>query len=169
LQRAKELTKKGSDLSATGSLQYFLNANFETNKFDLNELKLFSKLDDSDIVSSIKFWCDNEDFVLSFLCNSIINRKLPKVEMQIQEFSAKYFDKLKNKVIQEYKINEEEAHYLIFSGRVSNQAYDAQKDPINILYKNGEIIDIAEASDNFNIQALSETVSKHFICYPKNL
>jgi len=169
LQRAKELTKKGAILPATGSLQYFLKTNFETKHFDLNELKLFSKLDDFDIVSSIKLWCDNEDFVLSFLCNSIINRKLPKVEMQIQKFSANYFDKLKSKVIKKYKINEKEAHYLIFRGKVSNQAYDLQKDPINILYKNGKIIDIAKASDNFNIQALSETVSKHFICYPKNL
>lgn len=169
LQRAKELTKKGFNLPATGSLQYFLKTNLEATNFDHDELKLFSKLDDFDIVSSIKLWSDHNDFVLSFLCNSILNRKLPKVEMQIQEFSTNYFEKLKSKVISKYKITAEESRYLIFSGKVSNEAYNAQKEPINILYKNGEIIDIAKASDNFNIQALSETVSKHFICYPKNL
>ena len=169
LKRAKELTKKGVKLKTTDTLQYFLKTNFETHEFDEKTLKLFSKLDDFDIVSSIKLWCEHEDFVLSYLCNSIINRKLPRVKMQIHEFSNDYFDKLKNKVIEKYKISEKEVSYLIFKGKVFNQAYNTTKERINILYKNGEIIDIVNASDNLNIQALSKTVTKHFICYPKNL
>ncbi len=169
LQRAKELTKKGINLPVSGSLQYFLKTNFKSQNFDQNELKLFSKLDDYDIVSSIKLWCENEDFVLSYLCNSIINRKLPKVKMQIHEYDSTYFNKRKSEVIKKYKVNEEEAGYLIFRGRVTNQAYNEKEEPINILFKNGDIIDIAKASDNLNIQVLSKTVSKHFICFPKNL
>ncbi len=169
LQRAKELTKKGINLPVSGSLQYFLKTNFKSQNFDQNELKLFSKLDDYDIISSIKLWCENEDFVLSYLCNSIINRKLPKVKMQIHEYDSTYFNKRKSEVIKKYKVNEEEAGYLIFRGRVTNQAYNEKEEPINILFKNGDIIDIAKASDNLNIQVLSKTVSKHFICFPKNL
>ena len=33
--------------------------------------------------------------------------------------------------------------------------------------KNGEIKDITDASDQFNIDALSKTVNKYFLCYPK--
>jgi hypothetical protein len=34
---------------------------------------------------------------------------------------------------------------------------------------NGNLIDVAAASDLLNIQSLSKTVTKHFICYPKDL
>ena len=33
--------------------------------------------------------------------------------------------------------------------------------------KNGYVIDIASASDQFNIEALKKTTSKYFLCYPK--
>ena len=59
--------------------------------------------------------------------------------MQVHEFSNDYFDKLKNKVIEKFKINEKEVAYLIFKGTVHNQAYNTAKERINILYKNGEI------------------------------
>jgi hypothetical protein len=39
-------------------------------------------------------------------------------------------------------------------------------DRINILFKDGSVMDITEASDNLNVQALSMTVRKHFLCYP---
>ncbi len=169
LKRAKELTKKGVNLPATNALQYFLKSDFKKTKFDKTILDLFSKLDDYDIISSIKLWCDHGDFVLSYLCNSIINRKLPKVEMQTHEFSDTLFDTLKKKVIRKYLVNEEETSYLVFKGKAQNQAYNTKKERINILYKNGDIIDIVNASDNLNIKGLSKTVTKHFICYPKNL
>jgi uncharacterized protein len=169
LKRARVLTKKGFNLPATDALQYFLKSDLGKTKFDKSILELFSKLDDYDIVSSIKLWCENDDFVLSYLCNSIINRKLPKVEMQIHEFSNEFSNKLKKKVIKKYLVNEEETSYVVFKGKVLNQAYNTKKERINILYRNGDIIDIVNASDNLNIKALSKTVTKHFICYPKNL
>jgi HD superfamily phosphohydrolase len=169
LKRAKELTKKEVSLPATKALQYFLNTNFRFTEFDSNVLELFSKLDDYDIMSSIKLWCEHDDFILSYLCNSIINRKLPKVKMQIHEFSDGLLNTVKKKVIKKFAINEEETSYLVFKGKVENQAYNTANDRINILYKNGDIIDVVNASDNLNIQALSKTVTKHFICYPKNL
>ena len=42
-------------------------------------------------------------------------------------------------------------------------------DKIQILYKNGEIVDIAEASDMLNTSVLSKTVRKYFLCYPKEI
>ena len=35
------------------------------------------------------------------------------------------------------------------------------------IYKDGSLKDIAEASDQLNISALSKVVTKHFVCYPK--
>lgn len=171
LKRAKYLSKNGEILPASMALQYFLKNDVANNSFNKNTLELFSKLDDFDIISAIKQWCEHKDFVLSYLSNSIINRRLPKVQMQIHEFSSTYIENIqqKVKVKVKYNLNDDELAYLVFNGKVENQAYCTAKEQINILYKNGKIADIADASDNLSIQALSKTVTKYFICYPKNI
>ncbi len=169
LKRARELSKKGIELPASKTLNHFLNTTVDSNDFNDNELDLFSKLDDFDVISAVKLWVDHDDFVLSYLCNSIINRKLPKVIMQINAFHKSFKEKIENEILKKFPINKEDIGYLVFSGKVKNQAYNTQAEQINILYKNGEIKDIANASDNLSIQALSKTVTKYFICYPKNL
>ena len=169
VQRARELSEKGIDLPSSKTLKHFLNSTIGLNKFDNNELELFSKLDDYDVVTALKLWVDHDDFVLSYLSKSIINRKLPKVIMQIDEFSEEFKGSIENKIMDKYPIHKEDLKYLIFGGEVKNQAYNTNAEQINILYKNGEIRDIANASDNLSIQALSKTVTKYFICYPKNL
>jgi len=169
LKRARELTKKGVNLPSSKLLNHFLNASIGDINFDDKELDLFSKLDDFDVISAIKLWVDHDDFVLSYLCNSIINRKLPKVIMQIDNFTEDFKKNMEGKILEKYPVKEEDLSYLIFSGKVKNQAYNTHTEQINILYKNGEIRDIADASDNLSIQALSKIVTKYFICYPKNL
>ena len=169
LKRARELTKKGVNLQSSKLLKHFLNTSIDSDNFDDRELDLFSKLDDFDVISAVKLWVDHDDFVLSYLCNSIINRKLPKVIMQIDNFTDDFKKKIEDKILEKYPVKEEDLSYLIFSGKVKNQAYNTHTEQINILYKNGEIRDIADASDNLSIQALSKTVTKYFICYPKNL
>ena len=67
----------------------------------------------------------------------------------------------------QFKISREESEYLIFTDKVSNSAYTLEKEAINILMKNGDVIDLASASDHFNIQNLNKTVNRHFMCYPK--
>ncbi len=169
IERAKELTKKGIELSSNKILGHFLQSSIDGNDFNYHELDLFSKLDDFDVISALKLWIDHDDFVLSYLCSSIIHRKLPKVEMQIDDFSEEFKDKIEKKILEKYPVKKEDLGYLIFGGKVKNQAYNTNTEQINILYKNGEIADIANASDNLSIQALSKIVTKCFICYPKNL
>jgi len=169
LKRAKELTKNGAILPASKALQYFLETNITKVNFDKEILELFSRLDDFDVISAIKLWCEHKDFVLSYLSKSIINRRLPKVEMHTQAFTSTYFESIQQKVKTKYNLNDDELDYLVFQGEVKNQAYCKEKEQINILYKNGKIADISDASDNLSIQALSKTVTKHFICYPKKI
>ncbi len=167
LQRAKELIKKGIDIPCSDALKYFLKS--DSNTFDNETLNLFSKLDDVDVISAIKLWMDHEDFILSYLSRSIINRKLPKVEMQIEKFSENYYNGLEKKVLEKFNVKQEDLSYLIFKGKVTNKAYSTINEQINILCKTGEIKDISRASDNLSIKALSKTVTKYFLCYPKNL
>ena len=64
-------------------------------------------------------------------------------------------------------MNDSEVNYFVYSGEISNQAYDSTKNTIKLLFKNGEVKDVIEASDHLNIQALSKPVFKYYMCYPK--
>ena len=56
----------------------------------------------------------------------------------------------------------------MFGGEIDNQAYNMDKDTINLLTKNGKLIDVAVASDQLNLAALSKRVVKYYLCYPKS-
>ena len=63
-------------------------------------------------------------------------------------------------------ISKDEASYFIFSNKVSNSLYSTNSSNINILFKNGEIKDLSKSSDQFNLEALSKTINKYFLCSP---
>ncbi len=171
LKRAKELTAKGEKLFATPTLQLFLENNYSKLDFEKNPALLdeFSKLDDNDVVASTKVWCNHKDLVLSELCIALLNRKLFKVEMQNTSIATSKINQLKQKAMAYYKIPRNLAHYFVFNDTVNNSAYKADNFNINILMNSGKLIDVASASDLLNLQSLSKTVTKHFVCYPKHL
>ena len=171
LMRAKELSALGKELFATPALQLFLKNDFREADFkkDGNLLDKFSKLDDSDVDASIKVWSENEDTILARLCQNLLERKLYKIEIQNEQIDAAYKNKYVEKVCKFYHIDKKDAHYFVVTDVVNNSAYTANQFNINILMSNGKLVDVAEASDQLNIQSLSKTVSKYFICYPKEL
>jgi hypothetical protein len=119
------------------------------------------------VFSSIKEWIANDDYILATLSENLINRKLPKVKLQSTNFTTDQIQQIKQKVQHNLNLNEKEVEYFVYAGKIYNQAYDSTKNNIQILYKNGSIKDITEASDHLNIQALSKPVYKYYFCYPK--
>ena len=171
LKRAKELSAKGKELFGTPALLLFLKNNFTEKDFKKDAVLLdkFSKLDDNDITASIKVWVDNDDKILSKLCANLLDRKLYKIEIQNNAIDIAFKNKLIKKVCDQYKITPQEAGYFVFTDTVNNSAYNATNFKINILMSNGKLVDVAEASDQLNLQSLSKTVTKHFICYPRDI
>jgi HD superfamily phosphohydrolase len=171
LKRAKELSAKGKELFGTPALLLFLKNNFTEKDFKKDAVLLdkFSKLDDNDITASIKVWVDNDDKILSKLCANLLDRKLYKIEIQNNSIDIAFKNKLIKKVCDQYKITPQEAGYFVFTDTVNNSAYNATNFKINILMSNGKLVDVAKASDQLNLQSLSKTVTKHFICYPKDI
>jgi len=169
LQRAKELISVGKEIYATPSLSVFLNKNYTLASFNTNPQLLndFAQLDDFDIYASLKYWKNNPDFVLSSLSDMILNRKLLKIKVQNTEFSSSEIENEVSKIQEQFNISKKEAEYFVFSDKVSNSTYNIEKANINILMKNGDVIDITAASDQFNIEAISKRVNKYFLCYPK--
>ena len=167
LTRAKELANQGVELFGSSSLKFFLYQKTDKNNFDNKVLNLFSELDDYDVLSAIKEWTNHPDEILSKLSLMIVNRNLLKIEMFDEEVSNDHITTTINKFIKISEISEEEANYFVFTGKISNQAYNKNQ-PIKIASKNGTIEDIVNASDQLNLQALSKPVNKYFLCYPKD-
>ena len=171
LKRAKELVRNGHQLFSTPALSYFLKNEIDEHTF-YNEdeaLQHFATLDDFDVLTSIKVWMNEKDRVLSTLSKSIVHRHLFKIEMQKEEFPLAYIKKIQEKIKKAYMLSDHEADYFLIHDTTSNYAYKQGVDSINILYKDGTVHELSEASDDLNISLLSEPVTKHFLCYPKEI
>jgi HD superfamily phosphohydrolase len=168
LQRAKELVSKGVKLQSSKALDYFLENDVTLKAFNKEALQLFAQLDDYDIISAMKSWQFHDDFVLRNLCEMIINRDLLKIKIKKKPIKKDRKQSHIKALVDKYAISEAEANYFVFTGEISNQAYEQNSQNINILYKTGKIQDIVKASDQLNLKALTKPVTKYFICYPKD-
>lgn len=167
LKRAKELVKSGESLKCSEALFYFLSNEIDNTNFDDDTLEIFSKLDDIDILSAMKDWQYHNDFVLSNLCDMIINRDLLKIKFKDKPINQKELSEHLSFLMDKYNITEKEASYFVFTGSITNQAYDNKKDNINVLYKSGKIKDVTKVANQLNLKALSKPITQYYICYSK--
>ena len=168
LQRAKELALQEIELPATKTMQYFLYNQITEENFTEDTLAIFSQLDDYDVLSAIKEWTSHSDIVLSKLSKMIMNRNLLKIKIQDKPISKKDIKEQEIKILEKLNITKDNLHYFVFDGKVSNQAYNT-KNPIKILFKNHKTKDIASASDQLNLLALTKPVEKFYLCFPKKM
>ena len=175
LQRASDLTSTGVEVPAASYLALFLNKQIEAKDFRSTELNIrrealhhFAYLDDADILCTIKGWMEHPDPILSNLSRALIDRKLFKIKLSATPYPESKLATLKELCINKFGVNMEETGFLVIDGEITNSAYDDEADSINILYKNGKLKDIKEASD-INLEGLTKTVRKHFVCYPREI
>ena len=169
LKRAKELTEKGIILPCSEPLLFFMQHKITIETFDSETLDLFSQLDDFDIISALKSWHKQDDFILSSLSKMIINRDLLKIKLSEEKVPAEALHDLKERFALENNITLAETNYFIFKGKIKNQAYSKVAEPIRILKKDKTIEDVVEASDQLNLKSLSKFVTKYYLCFPKQL
>jgi HD superfamily phosphohydrolase len=168
LKRAKYLSLNDYELFASPTLSYFLKNNISRSNFEnsTSTLEMFSLLDDYDLIGAIKIWQFCEDKILSDLSKRLINRILSKIEISKIPFSEIDLKNKKEIISNKLKISIEDTEYYVHSSKLVNNAYNQEKQNINILMKNGEIKELTEASDNLNISALTKPVEKYFFTYP---
>ena len=169
LKRAKELVQKGVALECSRNLQYFLQNKVSGDDFNVEILDKFASLDDYDIVSALKEWQFAEDRIVSELSRMIVNRDLLKVKLGAERFSKIELDVYLKSCASQFEISLEDAHYFVFKGKIKNQAYSKQAEPIRILKKDKTVEDVVDVSDQLNLKALSKPVTKYYICFPKHL
>ena len=169
LKRAKELIRKGQQVFASPALLYFLENDIDAEWFATHPeaLQNYSELDDSDIWSAMKAWKHHQDKILSTLATDMLDRKIFKVEVLEEMPTEDRLEELKRTIAQKMDIAYEDAHYMMSLNTIQKDMYNVDDDKIQILYKNGEIKDISEASELLNVQLLSKKIRKYYLFYQR--
>lgn len=166
LKRAKQLVKKGKNVPSSDVLQYFLEKSdfVEINKMDLEK---FAQLDDSDVISALKLWQSHEDKTLSLLSQFIIQRKLPSSLIISEPISNEKVEQIKNEVKKLYSV--QDAGYFVHQKELSVLAYNDTKDPIKLLLKNGEILELQKADNQVLVKDLRKKITRYHLCIPREI
>ncbi len=164
IKRAREIHAE----SSSNTLNIFLNETYLSK--GINEhLEDFCMLDDYDVMMAIKQWTSHPDKILSILCKGIVNRRLLKVKYLEKQPGEKEVQEKKKQLMNYLKISKKEAAYFVFTGETENKTYSTDDEHIQILFKNGNVLDISEVDNALINQTLFGTVKKFYICYPNIL
>ena len=166
LNRAKELVQQGQELTMSTALAFFVKNKISKNNFSQEVLEMFARLDDTDIISAMKEWQFHPDVVLSKLSKMLLNRDLPKIKVRLNDFEEQKIKRLQ-KLSLAKGIEEKDMKYFVFTGVMSNRAYNPGKEIIKILTKNGRVVDLTKTSEAINLEPLSQVTERYYICYPK--
>jgi uncharacterized protein len=165
IRRAKELISRNIKLcAASDDLDFFLQ-NQDSNSAVEQHLDMFCRLDDYDVMVTIKNWSHHPDKILSVLCRSLVERKLLKVRLQSEPFDDSIILEKKKETINKLDITEKEVDYFVFTGIASNTTYDPRDERINILFKDGSVKDISKVDNALIHHHLNSTIKKYYICY----
>jgi|TARA_B100000768_G_scaffold52781_1_gene51306 hypothetical protein len=169
IKRAKILLENKVEIFTTSNLKYFLSEDFakDLKKNQIKVIEKFAELDDYDIYFCLKKWQYSSDKILSILSSNLLNRNINKIIIENEKIEQNRIIDIKNKVAKDFRLNDIEIDFLVIDNQVTNHVYDEEKSNINILMKNNEVLDLAKASDHFNIKALNNKTKKYFISYPK--
>ena len=165
LSRAKELARKGVDLFCSPALRYFLYQPVTFDMFNVNSeaLEQYALLDDNDVLCAIKAWIASDDKVLSRLSESFINRQLFRGELLESPLSEEQKRELNKYYSQALGVGEKEAEYCWSEHVSTSNTYSEKADSIDILYSDGTVRDIAQASEILDLEALTKKPTKRYL------
>lgn len=170
LRRARELYQSGHTLPVPSTLRDFLNGHYQQEKQVSRRTlcEAFAGLDDYDIFAAAKEWMNYPDPILSDLSARLIQRRLFRIQLDIQPFDEHRIEALRKSWMGK-GYSESDSEYFVFTGEITNSAYKEGDENINIFLKSGQVMDIRRASDQLRLSVLTESTRKFFLCYPKEL
>ena len=166
LNRAKELVQQGQELTMSTALAFFVKNKISKDNFSQEVLEMFARLDDTDIISAMKEWQFHPDVVLSKLSKMLLNRDLLKIKVRLNDFEEQKIKRLQ-KLSLAKGVDEKDMKYFVFTGVMTNRAYNPENEIIKILTKNGRVVDLSKTSEAINLEPLSQVTERYYICYPK--
>lgn len=165
LDRAKYLASNGANLFCSPALHYFLYNKITAEAFanDHQALAQYALLDDSDLLSAIKIWMQHEDKVLAHLSHCFTNRQLFKGKRIDNPLTNDEYQALCQKYASYFGVSIQDAHYFFVEHVSTSNTYSENGESIGILDKNGNVNDIAEASDMLNMETLTYKPQKRYL------
>jgi len=166
LFRARELTLEGHSLEAPENLRYFLNKprHSAATKADIER---FTQLDDNDVIQAIKLWQSHSDPVLAYFCECVVRRIIPKTHLASEPFSKAFI---------EDKVARTEAYFgkglgTELVGEISRSLlpYNAEKQPITLLRKNGQTVSLSEFENQILTGSMTSENTKYILYYPREI
>jgi len=166
MNRAKTLVSQNVKVEASENLKYFLYRESSTQATE-EDIARFMELDDTDVLQAIKSWKNHDDFVLSYLCKTVINRKFPKIIYSSTPFS--------DDLVQE-KVRETNLHFGIENGDLlvdnierSLLPYDKTKQPIYLLRNDMEKVALEQAGSQILSMNINEKTTRYILSFPKEI
>ncbi len=168
LRRAKQIAMQGTPVFASPALLRFLTTHHDRASYnDPAVLADFLRLDDHDVMGAVKVWAAHPDKVLKQLAVDLTHRRTLHIRLQDQPWDPQRVEDLKDRVAQQLGIDRAATAHFVLTGSIVNNAYDPVQDRIELLHKDGSLRDIADASDNLGIAALSKPVEKWYLAWPR--
>lgn len=165
LQRAKHLAATGHELFCSPALHYFLYHRVTAAQFTIHSeaLEQYALLDDSDVLSAIKTWQHADDKVLAMLSQAFTNRQLFRGTLLDHAMDESEKTLLRKLYAKQLGISETDADYFFVEHVSTNSTYSEKGDAIDILYKDGSVRDIAQASEILDLEALTRKPEKRYL------
>ena len=166
LSRAKQLISEGKQVEAYGNLKYFLyKTDFE--KATEEDVNRFTQLDDTDVLSAIKTWQNADDFVLSYFCKAVVQRKFPKTVFSSQKFEELEILEKIERANQKFGI--ENGDQLVEQISRTLLPYDNQKQPIFLLKRDGRKIKLEDAETQILSAHINQPTTKNILFFPREI
>lgn len=132
-------------------------------------LQRFAEIDDDDVMVAIKRFAHSNDPLLSKLSTDLLCRHLPAI---LIDNNKEHIDSIAQRYSSTQTFKHSSTQALTFpvtTGTLRNRSYDFDDLEIKVLYKDGRCKPISEASDQLDHHFLQKTVTKYFVCFPKDL
>lgn len=166
MNRAKTLVSQNVKVEASENLKYFLYRESSPQATE-EDIARFMELDDTDVLQAIKSWKNHDDFVLSYLCKTVINRKFPKIIYSSTPFS----DDLVREKIREtnLRFGIENGDLLVDNIERNLLPYDKAKQPIYLLRNDMEKVALEQAGSQILSMNINEKTTRYILSFPKEI
>ena len=183
IRRVRDHHRPASGTSAvleagSPALAFFLRHNVNGDQVDDPAIRRhFTRLDDTDILFSLKQWIHSDDPVLADLSRRFINREFFRVTFLSDQPEPSAVDEWRHRIGQ-WLLDEElttadqaehDASYYLSVDFSRHSAYARTHEAIGILDRDGTVRELSETADTAAVAELTQFVVKPYVCAPKPL
>ncbi len=173
ISRARYLILNGQQVNSTGPVDYFLRTKIDRQQLlegNNNEFAgMFFKLDDSELISSLRQWAENTDRILSDLAKAFLHRRLPAIELSDKPFPESGMNTIIDILKGMNDFRSQDIGSYVYTGCISNITYAPSAPSIKIMKKDGSLREVTEVSSILRHETLSKSTTRHYLCYPKDI